>query len=107
MTVREYETHLTQIQGEDGIIAVPVEFALEQIRNGIHRNREQGTFMPAEFYLLHDLFAGEGVEARRYEPRFPGYDLNALATSARHVAAGTELFEDDLFTGIRSEVGVR
>jgi hypothetical protein len=99
MTVREYEARLTQLQGEDVIVAVPVAYALDLIRNGCHCNREQGSFMPADFYLRHAIFAGEEMAARAYRPQFSGYDPDVLATSARLVAAGPELFEDDAFAG--------
>lgn len=99
MTLREYEARLTQLQGEDGLVAVPVAYALDLIRDGSFHSREQGSFMPADVYLRHAMFAGEEMTARAHVPRFPGFDREKLASSARLVAAGPELFEDDAFAG--------
>ena len=53
-----------EIRLEEGVVAIIPDYALQLVNDAIYRCRQQGVFLPPEFYLMGDMFQdGELVPA--------------------------------------------
>jgi hypothetical protein len=79
------------------MVEVAPDYALALVRDAIYRNGQNEAFLPAEFYVWRRLFTPGEIVPDRYTPEFSGFDLDALAVSARLIADGATLLDDDFF----------
>ena len=99
ITVEEFSRYLAETSSDDGIVDIPPHYALSLVQDALFRSRENGILLPAEFYVWRRMFTSEELAPLPYQPVFSGFDLEALARSARHIAATGTLLDDDFFTG--------
>lgn len=100
LTVDEFASQLADIRGDEGGVEVSPDYALHLIRDAMFRSRQDGAFLPPEFYVRRSsIFPAEELVPTPYLPQFGGYELAALAVSSRLIAASASLFDDDSFAG--------
>ncbi|HEY6872104.1 MAG TPA: HEAT repeat domain-containing protein [Geobacteraceae bacterium] len=97
--VAEFGRYLAETSCDDGVVEVSPDYALALVRDAICRSGENGSLLPPEFYVRRRMFTAEEIAPAPYTPAFTGYDLNGPAVSARHVAGGAALLDDDFFAG--------
>jgi hypothetical protein len=84
---------------EEGLVRVDLSYALQLLRDALFRNRDALFQLPAEYYVLKDIFKGEDLSPTPFMPDFSKFDMNAMARSKRLILDGAGLFEDDYFAG--------
>lgn len=99
LTEEEFARQLAEIRGEEWVVEVAPEYALRLIRDAMFHSRQDGAFLPPEFYVRRSMFRPEELDPAPYRPEFAGHDLKALAVSSRLIAASATLFDDDCFAG--------
>ncbi len=91
LTDEECARHVTEICCEEELFTVATEYALMLLRDACHLSRENGAFLPAEFYVQGGMFRSAEVNPVPYTPEF--------APPAGLVADSAELLDDDCFAG--------
>jgi len=99
ISVKEFDELSRERLPEEGLVRIPLPYALQLLRDGLFRNRDTMFQLPPEFYVLKGIFLGEDLQPTPYLPDFAGFDLNALAHATQHVVASDDLFDDDYFAG--------
>lgn len=99
VTCEEFARYLAETGSEEGMVGVAPDYALSLLRDAIYRSGQNEAFLPAEFYVWRRLFAPEEIAPAHFTPEFSGFDLNALAVSARLIAGSATLLDDDSFVG--------
>ncbi len=95
----EFARYLAETGCEEEMVEVAPDYAMALVRDAVYRSGESGAFLPAEFYLLRRWFTPEEIAPEPYKPAFSGYDLDALALSARLIAGSATLLDEDFFVG--------
>lgn len=90
---------LAEVRFEEGGMAVSPGYALQLVGDAIYRCRQQGAFLPAEFYCRSGLFRSGELVPALYTPDFSGYGLSDPAVLSRRIAGSAALFDDDCFSG--------
>jgi hypothetical protein len=99
VSLTEFDEISRERGAEEGLLRIPLPYALKLLRDALHHNREAFFQLPPEFYVLKKIFAGENLAPTPYIPEFPGYDLKSLSHAPQLVMAGASLLDDDLFAG--------
>ena len=99
LTFEEFDRYLAETESEEAMMPVAPVYALALVRDALFRNGQNGTLLPAEFYVWRRWLAPEEVAPEPYIPEFGGHDLDALAVSARLIAGSVTLLDDDFFAG--------
>jgi hypothetical protein len=99
LDVPECAKQLAEIQFEEGAVAIAPDYALQLLSDAIYRCRQQGAFLPAEFYVQEGMFQPEELAPAQYTPDFTGYALPGAAATSRLIARSAALFDDDYFAG--------
>jgi hypothetical protein len=94
-----YEKRWQEVSDEETLVEITEDYAVLLIRNALHFNRENCTYLPPEFYVWRKMLPLESFVACRYLPEFAGYDLNALANVPELIAQSGTLFEEEYFDG--------
>jgi hypothetical protein len=84
---------------EEDLVEVSPEYALLLVREARYRNRENGMYLPPEFYLCRGMFWAEEIVPSTYTPEFAACKEQESAVSARSIADSASLFDDDFFAG--------
>ena len=99
VTREEFARYLAETDNEDGLVEVSVGYALTLVKDALYRSGQVGSLLPAEYYVWRRWFAAADVVPEPYAPEFGGYDLNALAVSARLIVGSASLLDEDQFAG--------
>lgn len=99
LTFEEFERYLAETESEEAMMAVAPAYALALVRDALFRNTREKTLLPAEYYVWRRWLTAEEVVPEPYIPEFGGYDLEALAVSARLIAGSATLHDEDFFAG--------
>jgi hypothetical protein len=84
---------------EEGLMPVPLAYALQLLRHGLYMSHAARCQLPAEFHVLQKVLEGEELAPGEYRPDFSGYSMEKLAHSASLIRAGGELFDHEFFSG--------
>ena len=98
ITPEEFIEELTEIRGEEGVVAVSPDYALLLLRDAIHLSRESNSELPADFYVRRSMFLDNEVMPASYSPDLDGYVPKRLLHSAGRVEAFDTIFDDDFFS---------
>ncbi|MEI6206327.1 MAG: HEAT repeat domain-containing protein [Desulfuromonadales bacterium] len=86
----------------DGEMLMPVEscYAVASLRDALHRSREQGLYLPPDFYVDMRLFRPDTLKPEAYVPRFSLVHLEGILEKIPgYVAASDSLLDDPGFEG--------
>lgn len=97
LEVHECARQWEDLRLEDGVLEISPEYALELINDAIYRNRKQGAFLPAEFYVMGGMFQDGEIDPAPYSAEFRDYDPPGAAAVSRMIAKSGSLFDDDCF----------
>jgi hypothetical protein len=95
----ECAKQLAEVQFEEGAVAIAPDYALQLVGDAIYRCRQQGAFLPAEYYVQEGIFQPEELVPAPYKPDFTGYGLPGAAVTSRLIARSAALFDDDYLAG--------
>jgi hypothetical protein len=76
---------------------LPVEpaYALAALRDALHRSREQGLYLPADFYVDMRLFRPDSIKPESYIPRFNLTHLEGIVEKIPgYIATSNNLLDD-------------
>ncbi len=92
----ECSRHVAEVRCEEELFEVEAEYALVLLRDACHLSRENGVFLPAEFYVRYGMFRVTEVMPVPYTPEFTTDRRGELA-AAGLVAESAALLDDDYF----------
>jgi hypothetical protein len=98
ITPEEFAEELTDIRGEEGVVAVAADYALVLARDALYRSRENQAGLPADFYVRRSMFRDGELVAAPYQPDFQGYDPRRQMPYAGGTEAFDSIFDDDFFS---------
>jgi HEAT repeats len=99
LTPQEGEKQLEEVRHEEGGVAVPPDYALQLVGDAIFRCRQEGAFLPADYYLRSGMFQAGEIKPAPYSPDFTGFELPGPTVASRLIAESGALFDDDFFAG--------
>jgi hypothetical protein len=99
LPVAEFQQRLEELVHEEGVVEVPLEYAMLLVNDAIYRNREAQTFLPAELYVRRGILTSGCFTPLLYEPE-PAHSFSDDAERfARHIKASASLLDHDYFAG--------
>jgi hypothetical protein len=91
---REYQTVLREVTAGESLSEVDPGYALAVLRDALHHSREQGYYLPPDFYVDMRLFSPDALQPEAYVPRFSIAHLEGIAERIpRYVARSNELLD--------------
>lgn len=99
ITDKEYESQLTEICNEEGLVEITPDYSMLLIRDSLFRSRQNFSQLPPEFYVRRGILRGEDLTPTQYIPEFAEYDVKNLAGPSQCIAESSVLFDDDYFAG--------
>ena len=94
----------------DGEMMLPVEpsYALAALRDALYRSREQGLYLPADFYVDMRLFRPDNIKPESYIPRFNLTHLEGIVEKIpNYISSSNNLLDDPGLEGwLLTECGV-
>jgi hypothetical protein len=105
---REYAGVLKEVASGELLLPVEPGFALAILRDALHHSREQGFYLPPDFYVDMRLFRPDSLKPEAYLPRFGLAHLdNIVEKIPGYVTGSNELLDDPGLDGwILSEAAV-
>jgi hypothetical protein len=94
ITDEEITAILEDVKGEEKLLDVSPEYALDLLRDALHRNTEREVPLPPEFYVRWGMFSGVDMKPRPYLPDLSPFEPTRQAIP-RLVADSPLLFEED------------
>ncbi len=91
-----YEERAAQRCEEELIEPISPDHALQLLRDGLYRSREEGYQLPLEFLLRRAMFSPRELEPLAYEPSFSSWPVTV---TPRLLALSAQLFDDEFFAG--------
>lgn len=98
VTPDEFAEELTEIRGEEGVVAVDPDYALLLARDALYRSTENPLGLPAEFYVRRGMFHAEELVPSQYHPDFQDCGLRRVPRLSGGSEAFDSLFDDDFFS---------
>jgi hypothetical protein len=93
----DFSRILEEARLEDGVVEVDPGYALTLANDAVYQNGIQSSFLPAEFYVMADMFQRGELAPAPYTPEFKEYDLPGSGVVSRMLAKSASLFDDDFF----------
>jgi hypothetical protein len=105
---KEYGNVLKDVTNGEMLLPVDPPYALACLRESLYRSREQGFYLPPDFYVDMRLFRPDALKPETYIPRFSLPLLEGIVEKIPgHVAGSNELLDDPSLEGwILSEPAV-
>jgi hypothetical protein len=105
---KEYGFVLKDLINGEILLPVSPGYALAALREALHRSREQGFYLPPDFYVDMRLFRPDSLKPEAYIPRFSINHLDGIVEKIPgHVTTSNELLDDPSLEGwILSEPAV-
>ena len=105
---KEYGFVLKDLINGEMLLPVSPGYALAALREALHRSREQGFYLPPDFYVDMRLFRPDSLKPEAYIPRFSLNHLDGIVEKIPgYVTASNELLDDPSLEGwILSEPAV-
>ena len=105
---KEYAGVLKEVASGELLLPVEPGFALAILRDALHHSREQGFYLPPDFYVDMRLFRPDALKPEAYLPRFGLTHLdNIVEKIPGYVTGSNELLDDPGLDGwILSEAAV-
>jgi hypothetical protein len=105
---KEYGFVLKDLINGEMLLPVSPGYALGALREALHRSREQGFYLPPDFYVDMRLFRPDSLKPEAYIPRFSLNHLDGIVEKIPgFVTASNELLDDPCLEGwILSEPAV-
>ncbi|HKZ16149.1 MAG TPA: HEAT repeat domain-containing protein [Geobacteraceae bacterium] len=95
----KYEKLLQEVTSDEALTEIDHNYAVLLIRDALHLNRKNCSYLPAEFYVRRRILPADALVPHPYTPDFAGYDLHKLAASHKLAEQSTTLFEEEYFDG--------
>ncbi len=97
---REYEGVLGEVAAGELLEPVDPAYALEVLRDALFHSREQGYFLPPDFYVDMRLFSPDALRPQAYVPRFSVVHLDGIVERIPgYVASSNELLDSPCLEG--------
>ena len=105
---KEYAGVLKEVASGELLLPVDPAHALAILRDALHHSREQGFYLPPDFYVDMRLFSPDALKPETYLPRFGLSHLDGIVEKIPgYVAGSNELLDEPGLDGwILSEAGV-
>ncbi|KAB0665275.1 HEAT repeat domain-containing protein [Oryzomonas japonica] len=105
---KEYNLVLKDLINGEMLLPVDPGYALASLREALHRSREQGFYLPPDFYVDMRLFRPDSLKPEAYIPRFSLNHLDGIVEKIPgYVMTSNELLDDPSLEGwILSEPAV-
>ena len=105
---KEYGFVLKDLINGEMLLPVSPGYALAALREALHKSREQGFYLPPDFYVDMRLFRPDSLKPEPYIPRFSLNHLDGIVEKIPgHITASNELLDDPSLEGwILSEPAV-
>jgi len=97
LELEEISRVLAELEYEERVLAVSPAYVLRLLGDAVYRSRQNGMFLPVDYYLRQGMFASDTLIAAPYDPDFEEVGLERLTHSARHMGASAALFEEECF----------
>jgi hypothetical protein len=97
LEVNECAKQWEDLRLEDGVQEIAPDYALQLTNDAIYRSREQGAYLPAEFYVLAELFHDGEIAPAPYTADFRDYHPPGAVVVSRLIAKSASLFDDEYF----------
>ncbi len=97
---RDYTSVVRELVASEQLLPVDQTHALAVLRDALHHSREQGFYLPPDFYVDMRLFRPDAIKPDPYVPRFSLIHLDGIVEKIpAHVAASNELLDEPGFEG--------
>ena len=97
---REYEGVLADVAAGELLEPVDAGYALALLRDALYHSREQGFYLPPDFYVDMRLFSPDALQPQAYVPRFSVAHLEGIVELIPgYVAASNELLDSVCLEG--------
>lgn len=93
-----FEAELDGFSMQDDLHEVPPGYVLELVRDALYRSRDL-CYLPADFYMRRDIFAGEDLTPAPFRPSFAEYPQLRGLSYRMGEEISRELFSDPFFAG--------
>lgn len=92
---KEYGAVIKDVTSNELLLPVNHSYALACIRDSLHRSREQGFYLPPDFYVDMRLFRPDALKPEPYIPRFSLLLLEGIVVKIPgYVATSNELLDE-------------
>jgi len=92
---KEYGHVFKDVAGGEMLLPVDASYGLAALREALLRSREQGFYLPPDFYVDMRLFRPEALKPEAYVPRFSLHHLDGIVEKIPgFVANSNELLDD-------------
>lgn len=96
----EHDEQLEIIASDEGLVAVPVAYGINLLRDALSRSIEQNYYLPPDLYASRYLFAVTDLRPVEYVPGFPVAVLDSLLDRmASLLSRCEELLDEPFFEG--------
>lgn len=104
----EYTIVLGDVAAVETLMPVDSGYALALLRDSLFQSREQGFFLPPDFYVDRRFFVPDALHPEAYLPRFKVEYLDGIVEKIPgYIAAGSELLDSPALEGwLLSEPGI-
>ncbi len=99
ISVKEFDELSNERTDEEGLVSIPLPYALQLLRDALFRNQDTLFQLPPEYYVFKGIFNGVELTPTPYLPDFTAFDLNALSRATQQIVSSAGLFDDDYFAG--------